>query len=176
MPVRMAAIQKSTSNKCWRGCGEKAPIYPPPTISRVGMAPTSQGCNWQVSGPGRCSCIFACSSQSPSHTRAREQGCAPRQIPVRRMLACVGVECSRVSESQPRGCCMYMLALETPGCGKGVGWAAMQVQQQPPPSPEHLRPGADGLLASASTAPILAPEGLKSRCWALFRNKNEALK
>ena len=23
MPVRMAAIQKSTSNRCWRGCGEK---------------------------------------------------------------------------------------------------------------------------------------------------------
>ena len=22
-PIRMAAIQKSTSNKCWRGCGEK---------------------------------------------------------------------------------------------------------------------------------------------------------
>ena len=23
MPVRLAAIQKSTSHKCWRGCGEK---------------------------------------------------------------------------------------------------------------------------------------------------------
>ena len=23
MPVRMAAIQKSTSNKCWPGCGKK---------------------------------------------------------------------------------------------------------------------------------------------------------
>ena len=23
MPVRMAAIQMSTNNKCWRGCGEK---------------------------------------------------------------------------------------------------------------------------------------------------------
>ena len=26
-PVRMAAIQKSTSNKCWRGCGEKEALF-----------------------------------------------------------------------------------------------------------------------------------------------------
>ena len=25
-PIRMAAIQKSTSNNCWRGCGEKGPL------------------------------------------------------------------------------------------------------------------------------------------------------
>ena len=27
MQVRMAAIKKSTNNKCWRGCGEKEPSY-----------------------------------------------------------------------------------------------------------------------------------------------------
>ena len=26
-PVRMAAVKKSTNNKCWRGCGEKEPSY-----------------------------------------------------------------------------------------------------------------------------------------------------
>ena len=27
MPVRMAVIQKSTNNKCWRGCGEREHSY-----------------------------------------------------------------------------------------------------------------------------------------------------
>ena len=27
-PVSMAAIQKSTNNKCWRGCGEKGSFLP----------------------------------------------------------------------------------------------------------------------------------------------------
>ena len=32
MPVRMAVIQKSTSNTCWRGCGEKATLLYIPCI------------------------------------------------------------------------------------------------------------------------------------------------
>ena len=37
-PVRMAAIQKSTSNKCWRGCGETHTVGVEPSYTVGGNA------------------------------------------------------------------------------------------------------------------------------------------
>lgn len=51
------------------------------------------------------------------------------------------------------------------GVGKELAGQQCRRISSPSPSPEHLRPGADGLVASASTARILAAERLKSGCW-----------
>ena len=44
MPVRMAAIQKSINNKCWRGCGEKETLLPGQQSSGLNFASKKNLC------------------------------------------------------------------------------------------------------------------------------------